>query len=105
MILKLHFLIKINLRYMTCIAIQYSFPTSHFWIFQVHVKPKVPTKAVCTQYLELRKEILTLLNLQRQVFLPFETQDGNQCHYPLLKWVFALGSCSFLQPNGIITYH
>ncbi|XXG79024.1 hypothetical protein AAC387_Pa09g0184 [Persea americana] len=34
---------------------------------EVHVKPKVPTKAVCTQYLELRKEILTLLNLQRQL--------------------------------------
>lgn len=33
----------------------------------VHVKPKVPTKAVCTEHLELRKEILTLLNLQKQL--------------------------------------
>lgn len=33
------------------------------------MKPKVPTKAVCEEHLELRKEILTLLNLQKQVFL------------------------------------
>eukprot|EP00252_Welwitschia_mirabilis_P021981 TRINITY_DN5801_c0_g1_i6.p1 TRINITY_DN5801_c0_g1~~TRINITY_DN5801_c0_g1_i6.p1 ORF type:complete len:504 (+),score=73.23 TRINITY_DN5801_c0_g1_i6:121-1512(+) len=33
----------------------------------VNLKPKVPTKAVCTEHLELRKEILTLLNLQKQV--------------------------------------
>ncbi|XP_017701520.1 SWR1-complex protein 4 [Phoenix dactylifera] len=33
----------------------------------VHVKPKVPTKAVCAEHLELRKEILTLLNLQKQL--------------------------------------
>ncbi|KAJ6343783.1 hypothetical protein OIU76_005516, partial [Salix suchowensis] len=26
---------------------------------------KVPTKAVCSEHLELRKEILTLLNLQK----------------------------------------
>lgn len=32
------------------------------------MKPKVPTKAVCEEHLELRKEILTLLNLQKQVF-------------------------------------
>lgn len=34
---------------------------------QVNLKPKVPTKAVCAEHLELRKEILTLLNLQKQV--------------------------------------
>ncbi|KAL5983409.1 hypothetical protein ACLOJK_017494 [Asimina triloba] len=34
---------------------------------KVHLKPKVPTKAVCTEHLELRKEILTLLNLQKQL--------------------------------------
>lgn len=33
----------------------------------VHTKPKVPTKAVCTEHLELRKEILSLFNLQKQV--------------------------------------
>lgn len=31
------------------------------------MKPKIPTKAVCSEHLELRKEILTLLNLQKQV--------------------------------------
>ncbi|KAF3776895.1 SWR1-complex protein 4 [Nymphaea thermarum] len=34
--------------------------------FQVNIKPKVPTKAVCAEHLELRKEILMLLNLQKQ---------------------------------------
>lgn len=33
----------------------------------VNLKPKVPTKAVCSEHLELRKEILTLLNLQKQL--------------------------------------
>ncbi|KAM0971448.1 hypothetical protein ACFX13_019652 [Malus domestica] len=33
----------------------------------VNLKPRVPTKAVCAQHLELRKEILTLLNLQKQL--------------------------------------
>lgn len=33
------------------------------------MKPKVPTKAVCAEHLELRKEILTLLNLQKQVYI------------------------------------
>uniref|UniRef100_A0A0D9WJ77 Myb-like domain-containing protein n=1 Tax=Leersia perrieri TaxID=77586 RepID=A0A0D9WJ77_9ORYZ len=33
----------------------------------VNLKPKVPTKAVCVEHLELRNEILTLLNLQKQV--------------------------------------
>lgn len=33
----------------------------------VDLKPKVPTKAVCIEHLELRKEILTLLNLQKQL--------------------------------------
>ncbi|XP_056845336.1 SWR1-complex protein 4 isoform X2 [Raphanus sativus] len=32
----------------------------------VNLKPKVPTKTVCDEHLELRKEILTLLNLQKQ---------------------------------------
>ncbi|XP_031498916.1 SWR1-complex protein 4 [Nymphaea colorata] len=33
----------------------------------VNIKPKVPTKAVCAEHLELRKEILMLLNLQKQL--------------------------------------
>ncbi|KAB1216435.1 DNA methyltransferase 1-associated protein 1 [Morella rubra] len=32
----------------------------------VNLKPRVPTKAVCAEHLELRREILTLLNLQKQ---------------------------------------
>ncbi|EMS53178.1 DNA methyltransferase 1-associated protein 1 [Triticum urartu] len=33
----------------------------------VNLKPKVPTKAVCAEHLELRNEILTLLNIQKQL--------------------------------------
>ncbi|KAL9270147.1 SWR1-complex protein 4-like protein [Drosera capensis] len=33
----------------------------------INLKPKVPTKQVCLEHLELRKEIITLLNLQRQL--------------------------------------
>uniref|UniRef100_A0A7N0UUB3 Myb-like domain-containing protein n=1 Tax=Kalanchoe fedtschenkoi TaxID=63787 RepID=A0A7N0UUB3_KALFE len=33
----------------------------------INLKPRVPTKAVCAEHLELRKEILTLLNLQKQL--------------------------------------
>lgn len=40
-----------------------------FLCLQVNLKPKVPTKTVCDEHLELRKEILTLLNLQKQVSL------------------------------------
>ncbi|KAI7751530.1 hypothetical protein M8C21_013389 [Ambrosia artemisiifolia] len=32
---------------------------------KVNLKPKVPTKAVCVEHLELRKDIPTLLNLQK----------------------------------------
>ncbi|XP_057782267.1 SWR1-complex protein 4 isoform X2 [Salvia miltiorrhiza] len=40
----------------------------------VNLKPKVPTKAVCSEHLELRKEILTLLNLQKQ--LQYKEAEG-----------------------------
>ncbi|AQK69509.1 SWR1-complex protein 4 [Zea mays] len=33
----------------------------------VNLKPKVPTKAVCIEHIELRNELLTLLNLQKQL--------------------------------------
>eukprot|EP00249_Psilotum_nudum_P011963 c23493_g2_i1 orf=562-1953(+) len=33
----------------------------------VPTKPKVPTQMVCTEHLELRKEVLMMLNLQKQV--------------------------------------
>ncbi|KAI5082162.1 hypothetical protein GOP47_0001905 [Adiantum capillus-veneris] len=33
----------------------------------VQTKPKVPTQAVCAEHLELRKEILTMLNLKKQL--------------------------------------
>ncbi|CAN6679419.1 unnamed protein product [Malus baccata var. baccata] len=41
----------------------------------VNLKPRVPTKAVCAQHLELRKEILTLLNLQKQ--LQYKEAEGS----------------------------
>ncbi|EPS72277.1 hypothetical protein M569_02481, partial [Genlisea aurea] len=34
---------------------------------RLNLKPKIPTKAVCAEHLELRKDILILLDLQRQV--------------------------------------
>ncbi|CAL0316506.1 unnamed protein product [Lupinus luteus] len=40
----------------------------------VNLKPRVPTKAVCAENLELRKEILTLLNLQKQ--LQYKEAEG-----------------------------
>ncbi|RYQ89388.1 hypothetical protein Ahy_B09g096058 isoform E [Arachis hypogaea] len=40
----------------------------------VNLKPRVPTKAVCAEHLELRKEILTLLNLQKQ--LQYKEAEG-----------------------------
>lgn len=43
------------------------FNCKHF-VLQVNLKPKVLTKAVCAEHLELRKDILALLNLQKQVF-------------------------------------
>ncbi|KAF8401277.1 hypothetical protein HHK36_012210 [Tetracentron sinense] len=41
----------------------------------VNLKPKIPTKAVCGEHLELRKEILTLLNLQKQ--LQYKEAEGS----------------------------
>ncbi|XP_021836734.2 SWR1-complex protein 4 [Spinacia oleracea] len=41
----------------------------------VNLKPKVPTKSVCGEHLELRKEILTLLNLQKQ--LQYKEAEGS----------------------------
>ncbi|KAK3034654.1 hypothetical protein RJ639_033609 [Escallonia herrerae] len=41
----------------------------------VNLKPKVLTKAVCAEHLELRKEILTLLNLQKQ--LQYKEAEGS----------------------------
>ncbi|XP_062115249.1 SWR1-complex protein 4 isoform X2 [Humulus lupulus] len=41
----------------------------------VNLKPRVPTKAVCAEHLELRKEILTLLNLQKQ--LQYKETEGS----------------------------
>ncbi|XP_058082934.1 SWR1-complex protein 4 [Magnolia sinica] len=48
----------------------------------IHLKPKVPTKAVCAEHLELRKEILTLLNLQKQVqYKEAEASGHNDSSY------------------------
>ncbi|KAE8685174.1 SWR1-complex protein 4 [Hibiscus syriacus] len=41
----------------------------------VKLKPKVPAKAVCAENLELRKEILTLLNLQKK--LQYKEAEGS----------------------------
>ncbi|KAF3962311.1 hypothetical protein ACB098_10G067200 [Castanea mollissima] len=41
----------------------------------VNLKPRVPTKSVCAEHLELRKEILTLLNLQKQ--LQYKEAEGS----------------------------
>ncbi|CAI9785569.1 unnamed protein product [Fraxinus pennsylvanica] len=41
----------------------------------VNLKPKVPTRAVCAEHLELRKEILTLLSLQKQ--LQYKEAEGS----------------------------
>ncbi|WOH00698.1 hypothetical protein DCAR_0520072 [Daucus carota subsp. sativus] len=38
---------------------------------EVNMKPKVPTKTVCEEHLELRKEILNLLNLRKQVYFVY----------------------------------
>ncbi|XP_057461379.1 SWR1-complex protein 4-like isoform X2 [Actinidia eriantha] len=46
----------------------------------VNLKPKVPTKAVCAEHLELRKEILTLLNLQKQ--LQYKEAEGSYAETP-----------------------
>ncbi|KMZ72463.1 putative DNA methyltransferase 1-associated protein [Zostera marina] len=43
--------------------------------FAVRVKPKVPTRAVCLENLELRKEILILLDLQKQ--LQYKEQEAS----------------------------
>jgi hypothetical protein len=45
-----------------------AFPLNSILWFQVNLKPRVPTKAVCAEHLELRREILTWLNLQKQVY-------------------------------------
>ncbi|XP_074561736.1 SWR1-complex protein 4-like [Curcuma longa] len=47
-------------------------------IKRVHLKPKVPTKSVCSEHLELRKEILTLLNLQKQLRVYLRTHALDQ---------------------------
>ena len=57
-----------------CIALYIRWTHVYIWLLinswvQVQTKPKVPTQAVCAEHLELRKEVLTMLNLKKQVFL------------------------------------
>lgn len=59
-------------------------------LFQVHVKPKVPTKAVCSEHLELRRDILTLLTLQKQVQMLLEVVNLQQNIFEFL--VFPIDS-------------
>jgi hypothetical protein len=42
---------------------------SRQWNLQVRSKPKVPTAAVCAEHLELRREVLNLIQLQKQVLI------------------------------------
>ncbi|XP_068658559.1 SWR1-complex protein 4 [Aristolochia californica] len=46
-----------------------------------HVKPRVPTKAVCAEHVELRKEILSLLNLQKQLQYKEAEASGRDTGY------------------------
>ena len=46
-------------------------PLPVLFLSQVNMKPKVPTKTVCEEHLELRKEILNLLNLRKQVYFVY----------------------------------
>ncbi|KAJ9547583.1 hypothetical protein OSB04_020126 [Centaurea solstitialis] len=48
---------------------------------KVNLKPKVPTKAVCAEHLELRKEILTLLNLQKMLQTKEEGSSYRESSY------------------------
>nr|GFA10833.1 SWR1-complex protein 4-like [Tanacetum cinerariifolium] len=45
----------------------------------VHLKTKVPTKSICAKHLEWRKEILTLLNLQK--LLQNKEEDPSSTDY------------------------
>ncbi|XWS31862.1 hypothetical protein CRYUN_Cryun23aG0112100 [Craigia yunnanensis] len=59
-----------------------NFPLQLLHLISIHLlvnlKPKVPTKAVCAEHLELRKEILSLLNLQKQ--LQYKEAEGSSFH-------------------------
>lgn len=59
----------------------------------VNLKPKVPTKAVCAEHLELRKEILTLLTLQKQ--LQYKEAEGSS--YRESSYTETPGTPKFLQ--------
>ncbi|KAI4301540.1 hypothetical protein L6164_034808 [Bauhinia variegata] len=67
----------------------------------VNLKPRVPTKAVCAEHLELRKEILTLLNLQKQLQYKeaegSSFRDGSYTETPGTPkdWTFVPDSMSF----------
>ena len=55
----------------SCVAYPFVWLHSNLRL-QVQTKPKVPTQAVCAEHLELRKEVLTMLNLKKQVLLVFQ---------------------------------
>jgi hypothetical protein len=42
---------------------------SRQWNLQIHSKPQVLTAAVCAKHLELQRELLNLIQLQKQGFL------------------------------------
>ncbi|KAL1350883.1 hypothetical protein HN51_014863 [Arachis hypogaea] len=67
----------------------------------VNLKPRVPTKAVCAEHLELRKEMLTLLNLQKQVQYkeaegsPFRDGSYNEAPGTPKDWTFIPDTMNF----------
>lgn len=72
------------------------------------MKPKVPTKAVCAEHLELRKEILTLLNLQKQVTLLYHSISKPSEYFRVILFVVSSHTthASTHSPNSTIhLYH
>lgn len=57
---------------------------------QVRQKPKVPTAAVCSEHVELRRELLTLIQLQKQV------------EYHPVSWLRVTSVCNF---NLVLEHH
>lgn len=68
------------------------------------MKPKVPTKAVCAEHLELRKEILTLLNLQKQVTLLYHSISKPSEYFRVILFVVSSHTthASTHSPNSTI---
>ncbi|XP_058761176.1 SWR1-complex protein 4-like [Vicia villosa] len=54
-----------------------------FWRLGVNLQPRVPTKAVCFEQLQLRNEIVTFMNLRSQIHrweMQNEAANGSSFH-------------------------